>query len=210
MRVIKRTIKRLFSKPCCFLASLWPSRLSYYFVRRLLAIQLSVDEMLAITAAVRSRKQCRLLVYGLGYDSLFWSILNRQGLTVFLEDDVKWFSEIKSRLPGIKAHLVKYDTRLDQSERLIDCPKKLSMEAHEDILLHRWDVQLVDGPAGWAPHTPGRMKSIYLASQLAYAGDSVFVHDYDRPVERTYSERFLKFENLVSEVDRLCHFRVRN
>ena len=47
---------------------------------------------------------------------------------------------------------------------------------------------------------PGRMSSIYMASKMIEKGGYVFVHDCEREVERAYVDRFLKEENLISEV----------
>jgi 23S rRNA G2069 N7-methylase RlmK/C1962 C5-methylase RlmI len=71
----------------------------------------------------------------------------------------------------------------------------------------RWDVIVIDGPAGHDNHekytgreAPGRMKSIYMASKLVAPGGFVFVHDCDRLVEQQYAARYLGNERAFVSV----------
>jgi hypothetical protein len=68
-----------------------------------------------------------------------------------------------------------------------------------------WDVIFVDGPMGWRPEHPGRRASIRAAATLAGRGSWVFVHDYDRPIERASCEEFLG--KPAHTVDRMAVFR---
>lgn len=67
-----------------------------------------------------------------------------------------------------------------------------------------WDVVIVDGPRGYSGSAPGRMSAIFTAGVLgrSRAGvgkeTHVLVHDYEREVERVFSEEFLCKENMVA------------
>ena len=146
-----------------------------------------------------SRPGCSLLVFGCGNDSVFWEKINRNGTTAFLEDDPEWLELARSRLTTGQAYPVRYGTRLSEWQSLLDSPEKLELELPAEISSRRWDVVLVDGPAGYTDDSPGRMKSIYAASRLVAPGGCVFVHDCDRPAERHYAARYLENRRLFVE-----------
>ena len=81
----------------------------------------------------------------------------------------------------------------------------------DEVLSLAWDVILVDAPQGFRHSTPGRMKSIYTAAVLGRRATDVevLVHDCDRTVERVYSDRFLGPDRMLSQIDRLRHYRLR-
>ena len=74
------------------------------------------------------------------------------------------------------------------------------MRLPEQVTQSRWDVILVDGPAGYTDENPGRMQSIYTASKLIKKGGYVFVHDCHRKVEQVYSDKYLLRKNFVPHI----------
>ena len=58
-----------------------------------------------------------------------------------------------------------------------------------------FDVILVDGPAGFHLSDPGRALPILWASRLMGRETHVFVDDYNRPVERHFSDLLLRRDN---------------
>lgn len=163
-------------------------------------------EIRLISRVLSRRGPCNLLVFGLGNDSTYWRRLNRGGRTVFLEDDRDWLARLAAKDPQLEAYLVQYGTVLSQWEELLHCPFRLQMYLPTGILDREWDVVLVDAPKGMNDDSPGRMKSIFIASILRAADADVFVHDCDREVESSYCARYLGAEHLREQTGRLNHY----
>lgn len=139
-------------------------------------------------------------VFGCGNDSQLWERLNSGGTTTFLEDDPDWASTVQSKLAASPVHLVTYGTRLSDWSRLLPRPEALEMDLPADVTGRKWDIILVDGPAGHKDDCPGRMKSIYAASRLVTPGGMIFLHDAERPAEAAYADRYLKRGRVVVDV----------
>jgi len=173
-----------------------------------------MEQLRLISVTVKDKSPCRLLVFGLGNDSVFWSVLNRSGVTVFLEDNKDWYEKITQRSKNLTAYLVNYHTKRNEWKTLLESPSLLDMNLPNDILTQEWNVILVDAPAGWNDQSTGRMKSIFLASQLVGNSGDVFVDDCDREVENNYSTTFLKKENLKTEIQSqtglLRHYHIKH
>jgi len=167
---------------------------------------MSYQEYLQIYQAIIARRPCNLLVFGRGRDSAFWTQANRAGRSAFLEDDPIW----NTPLPGAQSYLVQYETLLTQREQLLS---RYQAGDREALALHlpaeventRWDIILVDGPAGHSRVCPGRMKSIATAVSLRADKWDVFIHDINRPAEKTYADFF--FGDQYETVGILRHYR---
>lgn len=197
---LKAFLKRHGAAPSVGLACLWPSLWMISYMRRLNDIQLSAEQLQTIERVVKAKAPCRFLVFGLGNDSVFWHRLNRRGQTVFLEDNPAWFDKVTRQLPTIQAHLVNYETRRSDWQRLLATPSLLAMTLPDNLAAEPWDVIFVDAPPGYDDQVPGRMKSIYLAANIITKPGDIFVHDCDREVEDVYCNTFLKPQNLKAEV----------
>ena len=176
--------------------------------------QLSMEEYSYITDVLINRKSSNFLVFGVGKDSKFWMEVNKDGETIFLEDNRDWLSQVKADCPEINVYLVEYNTTRKQWLDLLDKYRQgvdnLLMVLPSKITDTKWDVIFVDAPAGYSDEVSWKMKSIYLAAKLALNSGStdVFVHDCDREVEKVYSSYFLKDENLVTQVKKLNHYQI--
>ncbi|KAK1319923.1 Glucuronoxylan 4-O-methyltransferase 3 [Acorus calamus] len=138
------------------------------------------------------------LVFGLGHDSPMWSAFNHRGTTLFLEEDPKWYQIVLKNSPNLKAHPVKYPTKLVQANDLLKTyrsePSCLPPKAHlkgnrrcrlalsdlpREVYEREWDLIMIDAPKGYYDEAPGRMGAIYSAAVMARGGD--------RTVRRTCS-----------------------
>lgn len=166
-------------------------------------IQLKMAEILKVKECLDSFERCRFLVFGLGNDSSFWNEINAHGSTLFLEDYPPWFDRITKAYPQLKAFLVHYPNNITQWQELIDEAEKLKMDLPSGMDPdNKWDVILVDGPRGHvqSEEIPGRMSSIYMASQWVEEEGYVLVHDAQRIVESSYSDRYLGEDKLTGKV----------
>ena len=205
---LKRGMKRVLARSCIEISARFPTSPVAHLTLRAIGMQLDPTETARIIATIRSRGPCKLLVFGLGRDSPLWSRVNLGGMTVFLEDDPMWFQQILRKHRQLTAHLVDYASRREEWRELLDSPGRLALALPESIERERWDVILIDGPAGFTDSNPGRMKAIAVARSLAARPADVFVHDCDREVEQVYCDRFLGPENLLDEVGVLRHYRI--
>ena len=180
-------------------------------IKRLVAgiegIQMQPSELFTVIQAIRSRPGCSLLVFGCGNDSTFWERAHPDGPTAFVEDDAAWADKIRPRLKTAEIHLVDYGTRLSEWVSLLDSSQELELDLPPAVRERKWDVIVVDGPAGHDNHAqysgheaPGRMKAIYMASKLVAPGGCVFVHDCERLPERNYAARYLGSDRLFVSV----------
>ena len=212
IRILKRRARQLLARLSVGLATRWPYSCAMSAMGKLNRIQLGPEQLQAIARTLKTRGPCRLLVFGLGGDSPFWSSLNRGGVTVFLEDNEDWLQKVVGQARGITAFLVRYDTQRGDWQGLLEHPSSLKMDLPPDVGDQRWDVILVDAPEGWRDQAPGRMQSIFVASTLIRPPADVFVHDCDREVENVCSHRFLGAENLTTEIEGptglLRHYRL--
>uniref|UniRef100_A0ACD5ZN71 Uncharacterized protein n=1 Tax=Avena sativa TaxID=4498 RepID=A0ACD5ZN71_AVESA len=211
--------------------------LVYYATTSTVPQQSSAEIALSL-AVLRRRAPVRLLVFGLGHDSQLWHALNPGGVTVFLEEDPKWYKVVRSQSPHLRAHLVSYRTRLDQADLLLGTYRKIPacvpgggaggaepgvrgnaacpLALHDlpaEVYEHEWDMLMLDAPKGYFGAAPGRMAAVWTAAAMARArkgeGDTdVFLHDVDRKVEKAYAKEFLCDGYRVGAAGRLWHYSI--
>ena len=139
---------------------------------------------------------CNVLVWGVGGDSIIWHTVN-QGHTLFIEHDQRWADRIAAQIKDIRINVYQYQTTCRPTLPIhkqpdIDVAELNSHPLPQGIEGVDWDVVLIDGPTGFDDSCPGRMLPIYWTSKLIDPTRcDIFIDDYSRPIEFTYSNRFL-------------------
>lgn len=144
-----------------------------------------------------------VLVFGTGHDSNIWREANNDGLIIFLEDNDKWIQDAND------VYRVSYTSVLTDADKFLEEYKlgifdKLKINLPDTVKNTKWDVIIVDAPAGNKSHFPGRMQSIFTAKKLARKNTDIFVHDCDRKVEDLYTKEF--FGEPKKQLTKLRHF----
>lgn len=155
---------------------------------------------------VQERAPSRLLVWGLGHDSVLTAELNAGGETLFVESSSVWARIIGTTHPHL--HYMTYEqdelgTSVATWSSFLEQPHGLevvspSLRNAVEGGGRCWDTILVDAPDGSSGRpsatkgAPGRAVPIYAASlHRKRCNATVFVHDCARTVEREVSRRFL-------------------
>ena len=165
-------------------------------------------QYLKIGELLELNSPCNFLVFGLGNDSLIWNEINKDGKIIFLEDDMEWCDKFKDS--GLNIHNIKYTTKIEDWESIKFNTDLLKLDLPQEVMDETWDVILVDAPLGHQPPKPykgpGRMQSIYMASQLLRVGGVCIVDDWRRQVEKTYGNYFFGSKNLSGVVEEKVAF----
>jgi hypothetical protein len=169
------------------------------------AVQISPGQIFTIGSVLAAHgREANFLVFGCGNDSLLWYDLNGLGNTLFLEDHPGWRSKVEKRFPQLDIESVSYDGRTVADSLPIDEAELKKYPLPEPLVDRTWDVILVDSPMGHKPDKPGRSLSIYWASLIAKPETHVFVDDYNRKLERTYADHFIRSQRTYNvEVPRV-------
>ena len=153
-----------------------------------------------------------LLSFSVGYDSPFWHsevVTKRNGVAVFLEDDLEWIKIVKKIHKQLKIMNVSYSTKIIRDFVALESDfsswcKILPMELNSHLRSSHWDVVLVDGPQGHMDNMnlPGRFQSLFEAARLVAVGGHIVVDDCNRITERLFADIFYGSQNLLSATAR--------
>lgn len=139
--------------------------------------QMSPTQYFTVASALLKHGPCPLVVFGAGYDTKLWAECNQGGETVVIENQPNWIRHAQG-VPGVRVIPVSYSSTVGQG---------LSVDRNVIEWLEpappRPTIVIVDGPAGYARQTPGRVGPIRWAAKHVVPGGLVFVHDYHRSLE---------------------------
>jgi len=159
---------------------------------------MSKKQYLKISEELSKVSPCNLLVFGLGEDSYLWDNINKSGSTIFLEDSKEWIDTVNDG--SLVIEHIQYSTSVDKHKEIGFDEQKLRLTLPESVLNKKYDFIIVDAPLGHQPPRPfkgpGRMSSIFMASQLLKNGGIVVVDDMGREVEKTYAYHYFGEKNL--------------
>tara|TARA_R100001377_G_scaffold52703_1_gene30903 strand:- start:300 stop:959 length:660 start_codon:yes stop_codon:yes gene_type:complete len=173
--------------------------------------QMSFEEYDYIYKLIKSKSECKLLVFGLGRDSNLWLDVNKNGKTIFLEDNQEWINSIEIQIKNLNKQIdirnITYTNVGYDADRLLEEydseNNNLKLNLSDDIRQIKWDLILVDAPAGYGKDMPCRMKSIYESYNLSNKtfDTDVIVHDAERVIEKQYTNYFFKDYNHIKTMD---------
>ena len=163
----------------------------------------SAEEYRCILEKLREVAPCSFLVFSCGHDSRLWLAVNEGGRTLFLEDSPHWVDRARKSY-GADVRLVKYRTRFHEHNRYLARPDLLSTEDFQFLQDEQWDAVFIDGPIGYG-RGPGRMVCFKTVSELPGV-KRIFVHDYNRVVERAYALQYFQRFRLTDQVQKLAVF----
>jgi uncharacterized protein (TIGR01627 family) len=150
---------------------------------------MKIREYSAITDLVLIHAPVNFLVFGLGRDTPLWKMANPGGATVFLENVQEWVDYSNENSPGTEVYKVSYSTKRTEWKTIQDDRSRLLMDLPSQVTDRHWDIILVDSPGGVFDNDPGRMQSIYTATQLK--PKHIFLHDCNRQIEKFYFRKFI-------------------
>ena len=145
---------------------------------------------------LRKGAGCNMLVFGVGRDSIIWNTVNENGYTLFVEHDRRWANSIVQQIPDINTIIYEYETTCDPELPIHEQPpiNEKELFTHpmpKELAEKSWDIILIDGPTGFNSECPGRMLPIYWSSIISDSSCDIFIDDYSRPIEFTYTNKFL-------------------
>lgn len=150
--------------------------------------------------AAREGATARVLVYGLGKDSLLYARANADGASIFVEDVPEFLAAGAGW--GLDVHAATYTTTVRGSVAALRAPggppeaRRTGVMRSAEARGGGWDVVLIDAPRGYADHLPGRAVPIAEVAEYAAVAHqlrplTVFLHNCDRPLEAAHADAYL-------------------
>lgn len=166
--------------------------------------QMSLKEYMKICEVIKEKSPCNILVYGLGNDSFLYHFINKNGYTLFIEDNKEWIEKIGEKYGYLNYEYFNFPTTVGKS-----LFTKFSSTISTPFINQKdWDIIIVDGPSGYDKDNPGTEIPIKESANHFKSSSKnidVFIHDINRVLENSACNKF--FENIKREnYDRTFHF----
>ena len=163
----------------------------------------SLLEYCAWARHLQAVPSCRLLVFGVGRDSVAWQEVNRGNTTLFLENNEDWIARVRSETAEAHIRSLVYAQRHEEwAETNFSGEAVLLPAMGTPPFDGSWDCAFVDAP--WGP-TFGRHQSTHAATLAVRPGGLIAIHDCEREREQTVCRVLLEGRGftLLEDVARL-------
>jgi hypothetical protein len=145
-------------------------------------------------------KNKKVLVFGLGYDSLMWYKANGEKNIWFVESKdefIKLNKNIDSK------YIIKYEYKHVSVKRSFVMKDSLikSLEIPKQLLENGpYDLILIDGPWGGKPIAPGRLLPVYWSTCLLSKPETfIYLDDTNRELETYLINKYLKDYKVIKK-----------
>ena len=157
-------------------------------------IQLSMTVIIKILKNIVNKNK-KVLIFGLGNDSLLWYKANQEKNILFVENKLFY---IKKNQNINKKHIIKYDYKDITVQKSLDNLVDVKKYRIPNKLINQkpFDIILIDGPEGFSPDSHGRELPFYWSKKLMHEKTKIFIDDFNRDLEKKlFHKYFGKFEH---------------
>lgn len=154
-----------------------------------------------ISFVIDSRcRKCNMLIFGASSPNIIWKDINKDGITIFMESDKALALKQRQIYQGIKIYEYSnfgntVESTLNNDIRFGEMPHIMGQ--------YEWDIIFIDGPTGYSPQCPGRALPIIWSSQVALSTTHIFIDDYNRPLEKHFTDKFLGNAAIINDPERI-------
>jgi hypothetical protein len=169
---------------------------------------IQLDKNVIIDIISEYKSDYKMLIFGLGYDSKLWYNLTNNN-TYFIEDNQKWIdfnkdidnkNKIKYKYLNLNFKEIAHNKKI---ENYINNILK-NLEVNDDLInLGKFDIILIDGPAGYSKEYPGRIIPCYLSKKyFSKKNTLIYIDDSKRIIEKFCINNFFKNNVIKTFKDR--------
>ena len=147
------------------------------------------------------KKDTKLLVFGLGYDSKMWYEGNNKN-TYFVENKKEYIDSNLNDIPLTNIIQYNYDTLVETSLKLTDKDIIKYELNHKLKNLGPFDIIIIDGPEGYNDTRPGRLIPCYWSTLLSKKGTIIYIDDANRKLENYCIDKYFSNKEMKYFIER--------
>ena len=147
------------------------------------------------------KKDTKLLVFGLGYDSKMWYEGNNKN-TYFVENKKEYIDLNKNDIPVDNIIKYEYDTLVETSFNLTDNDINKYELDNKLKKLAPFDIIIIDGPEGYRNDRPGRLIPCYWSTLLSKKGTIIYIDDANRNLENYCINKYFSNKETTYFIER--------